>query len=75
MVSAVKITDPGMVQVRSYEDVETDQIMYQFSITFQTTIAIDLNAVECNGNKARDVAMSAGIELLEKEIARNVSED
>src|SRR5690242_2498262 len=52
LVSTVKITNPGMVQVRSYEDVETDQIMYQFSITFQTIVAVELNAVECDGNKA-----------------------
>ena len=71
----MKITNPGMVQVRSYEDVETDQIMYQFSITFQTTTAVDLNAVECNGNRARAVAVAAGIELLEKEIERNVREE
>ena len=68
----MKIINPGMIQVRAYTDHETDQLMYHMSIVFQTTIAADLEAVECDPARARAIALETGIKLLEMEIARHV---
>ena len=68
----MKISNPGMIQVRAAEDYEMDRILYNFTITFQTTIAVNLQEVECDPNRARAIAVETGVKLLENEIGRHV---
>lgn len=69
----MKILNPGMIQVRAVEDVEADQIIYQFAITFQTLVTVDLNLVDCDPAKAAAIAKDTGVRLLENEIRRHIS--
>ena len=69
----MKINDPRIVKIRSIEDVKTNHISYEFSVTFVVTVAVDLNLVDCDPNKALMLAKETGVKLLENEIAKHVS--
>ena len=69
----MRILNPGIIQVRQYEDQKSDQIMLNLSVTFQTTVIVDLNSFECDANKARAVAMETAVKLLENEIGKHVA--
>ena len=68
----MKILNPGIIQVRTYEDLETEQEMYQFTITLQATVAIDRAALLCDAHLARVQAMETGTKMLEDELEKFV---
>jgi len=69
----MKILNPGMVQTIVYEDMKTGHLMYNFSIKFDTSVVVDLVALECDPTKARMIAKTLAMDLLEKEIAKHVT--